>query len=609
MNAYEIAAQLLPYILSVLITSALFAVLLTRLRIQGTVALLTAGIGELIWITGAIFEIISSGIEYKLFWDNVQFIGTFTAPISLLVFAMYYSNLPPRHPRRLWFTSFGCLVLLSIFCFTDSWHHLIRYNIRIIPYSPFSILAYDITPVFIGLMVFTYFILFAGAGIILLRLVSGHTYYKTQSAYMLAGIMLPAVGALSVFLDITYYGQRDLTPIFFGFGNLFLLWGMIRFKFMNLIPAARERIIDDLGDGVIILNADNRIIECNNAAHLLFSAFDKDIIGKHVSDLYGHCMELERILRDPEMRYIETLFHLEGSLRNYEITIKHLTHEKSGVRGLILIFQDVTRRYKAEEMLRQYNITLEEKIKERTKKIAKKNEELLQEINRREKYEIQLKETLADREILLKEIHHRVKNNLQIIVSLIYLEMHRDISSQGVSLFSDTLARIRTMSMIHERLYSNSNYSHIDFLSFTTQMVQSLKENFGILAQGITVNLSIHECVLDINRAIPVALILNEALTNSFKHAFPDERGGTIKIDFTHNDSGDYVLNISDDGIGISGRIDREHFGTLGMELIYNLTKQINGECSIEGGNGTRLTISFNAKGGINASEAGSLME
>lgn len=205
---------------------------------------------------------------------------------------------------------------------------------------------------------------------------------------------------------------------------------------------------------------------------------------------------------------------------------------------------------------------------------------------------VQLQHLLKEKEWLLKEVHHRVKNNLHTIISL--------LESQAVFLENDALKaiessqhRIYAMSLIHQKLYQVDNVKTIEMSQYLPEFIQYLKQSFGN-TNKIFFQIEIEPLSLDVSVAIPIALILNEAVTNSIKYAFPDNRKGTIRVAMYHT-AGEIVLEVADDGIGIDENIKDQTLNSLGVELMKGLSEDINGRIEFASDEGTKITVRFTA--------------
>jgi PAS domain S-box-containing protein len=203
-----------------------------------------------------------------------------------------------------------------------------------------------------------------------------------------------------------------------------------------------------------------------------------------------------------------------------------------------------------------------------------------------------LQRNLSEKSILLKEIHHRVKNNLQIIISLLNLSAARLSDSEVQRMLEDSNQRIRTMAMIHERLYQSEDFERIDFREYTVTLVSELIASHHS-GNRIIPRFDLGVDVLSLDLAIPCGLILNELVTNSVKHAFPGSRTGSISIRFEEREDGKYALEVADDGIGLSRKPDLDGMESLGMKLVDVLTQQLDGRLKFHNEGGLTVTVTF----------------
>ena len=214
---------------------------------------------------------------------------------------------------------------------------------------------------------------------------------------------------------------------------------------------------------------------------------------------------------------------------------------------------------------------------------------VLIDITERKLAEEQIEASLREKELLLKEIHHRVKNNMQIISSLISLQSSHVKNEEFVACMKDSQNRIKTMALIHEKLYNTSDLAHVDFRDYAESLMSSLSHSY-ITDQRVAVQIDIHNVSLDIDHAIPCGLIINELVSNCLKYAFPGGREWVIRIAMSQED-GLCTLIVGDNGIGLPLGVDYLNTTSLGLQLVATLTNQLNGklECIREAGTTFRL--------------------
>lgn len=202
------------------------------------------------------------------------------------------------------------------------------------------------------------------------------------------------------------------------------------------------------------------------------------------------------------------------------------------------------------------------------------------DISDRKKLEEQLNASLKEKEILLKEVPHRVKNNFQVIISLLNLQSNLTEDSKILETFQESRNRIKSMALIHELLYKESNFYSVDFKSYTNKLIAYLQESFTN-SEKILIDIDMDDIHLGLDKIIPCGLIINELISNSYKHAFPDGKTGKISISLKLDEENNYCLKLMNDGVKIVDGLEIDKLNSLGMMLVNSLTKQIGGELFI----------------------------
>ena len=212
-------------------------------------------------------------------------------------------------------------------------------------------------------------------------------------------------------------------------------------------------------------------------------------------------------------------------------------------------------------------------------------------------YEVNLKNIIHEKELLLKEVHHRVKNNMQVIISLISLQASRQSDDKLRDILNECQNRVRTMALVHEKLYSSDNFTSININSYIKSLVPMLMTSYRVDKTKITVEIDALDTYFSLNIAIPLAQLVNEVLSNVFKHAFAGGGKGDVKISLMpESDSSAknrFILTISDSGAGLPADVAYPHGGNLGFQLIDALAKQLKGKISFSNGNGVTIEVAF----------------
>jgi two-component system cell cycle sensor histidine kinase/response regulator CckA len=218
---------------------------------------------------------------------------------------------------------------------------------------------------------------------------------------------------------------------------------------------------------------------------------------------------------------------------------------------------------------------------------------IARDISQRKNDEEQLKATLNDRDVMLREIHHRVKNNMQIISSLLRLQSQSITDKKTLEIFNESQSRIRSMALIHEKLYQSRDYSRVEFADYVRKTITHLFSLYEIPAGSISYKVEAEDIYLDIGRAIPCGLIINELVTNSLKHAFPGKRKGEIIVRISKQDDAKYRLMVKDTGVGLPEDFDPDKQKTLGFQIIRDLVRQLEGSMKVKKDSGTEIIVLF----------------
>jgi len=220
------------------------------------------------------------------------------------------------------------------------------------------------------------------------------------------------------------------------------------------------------------------------------------------------------------------------------------------------------------------------------------NQQLQAEVRERKKTEEKIEAALKEKEVLLKEIHHRVKNNMQLISSILNSQSKHIEDEQALMMFKNGQSRIRSMALVHEKLYESEDLAGIDFAEYIRSITTYLFSLHKI-SEAVRLNVDIKDILLDINTAIPCALIVNEIVSNSLKYAFPEGIEGEIYIGLHSNKRDKLILIVKDNGIGFPKELDFRKTESLGMQLIIMLVEQLEGTVELERKEGTAFTITF----------------
>ncbi|MCA1994916.1 MAG: PAS domain S-box protein [Coleofasciculus sp. S288] len=215
------------------------------------------------------------------------------------------------------------------------------------------------------------------------------------------------------------------------------------------------------------------------------------------------------------------------------------------------------------------------------------------DITQRKQAEVQIQASLQEKEVLLQEIHHRVKNNLQVISSLLDLQSQQIEEPAMLEVFRESQNRVKSMALIHEKLYQSQNFTKINFDEYVKSLTNYLFKAYELNADNIALEVCMDEVKLNIDTAIPCGLIINELVSNALKHAFPNNRTGTVRLAMNSDSDNHFTLLIEDDGVGFPATWELKTARSLGIQIVHVLVKQIKGKIDLDRNKGSKFRVSF----------------
>jgi PAS domain S-box-containing protein len=328
------------------------------------------------------------------------------------------------------------------------------------------------------------------------------------------------------------------------------------------LNARLQTLIRSIPDLVAFKDTGGRHVVVNKALEEFTGLSQSELIGKTNADLLpAELLEScnrsdETVLRDLKpLQYEEYYTDRAGEIRYFD-TIKTPIFDGPDVAGIVTVSREITDRKKIEEQVRS---------------------------------------SLREKEVLLKEVHHRVKNNLQIVASMLELQSGYIEDREARILFQESQKRVESMSLIHEKLYRSKDLARIDYSEYVEDLVDNLLTLNTATSELVEMKLDIEGIMLDVNSAIPCALIINELVTNALRHAFPGDGIGRIEIKMRRGSEGEISVTVGDNGVGLHKSVDFRNTKTLGMQLVISLVDQLGGTIELDRSRGTSFTVTFPA--------------
>lgn len=335
------------------------------------------------------------------------------------------------------------------------------------------------------------------------------------------------------------------------------------------LEAKFEGLLESAPDGIVVVNSNGKIVIVNTQAEKMFGYVREELLGRPVEILVPEKVQAKHVslrngyIHNPKTRPMGAGRALTGKRKDgsefpVEISLSPLETEKGTL--ITSIIRDITDRRKAEE---------------------------------------QLQASLREKEALLKEIHHRVKNNLQVTSSLLRLQSSYVEDEKSKELFKESQNRIRSMALVHEKLYQSKELSSINFCEYIVTLSNLLFRSFGVNPSQIRLHTYSKDIFLSVETAVPCGLMVNELISNCLKHAFPNDRKGEVVITITKVGENRYKLEVRDNGVGLPEKLEIGRTESLGLQLVRTLSQQLNGHIEVHRIDpGTKFIIWFDESKG-----------
>ncbi len=358
----------------------------------------------------------------------------------------------------------------------------------------------------------------------------------------------------------------ELTSFGFMFACTILTYAIWRWELFDISPrTAAESIIATMNDALFLVNRDGEITQSNQASlnllgfqegeldNLAFEALiDRDSRAVFRTIYADLCASTNK-LSDLEVGIQDK----ENNLIPISLSGSQILDNAGTFQGVVFVGRNLTERKRAEQQIRA---------------------------------------SLLEKETLLQEIHHRVKNNMQVISSMLVLQSRTTDDEHAMTALQDSRSRIQSMAIVHEMLYQSEGLSQVDFQSYVKRLVDQIHRTQVHGTESIEINFDIENIRLDIDSVINCGLIINELVTNSFKHAFEHGQKGEILIKLAALDDYRIALKVEDNGVGLSSDVRIDDSEKLGLQLVNILASQMGGTMSLDRTNGTGVTVIFKLK-------------
>jgi PAS domain S-box-containing protein len=329
--------------------------------------------GQAIAIIGFIIELISPNLQTKILWDKLQWLtDSYLVIFPFLIFSVQFSEQKLRRPHLTWGFWISLSVLFTLLLLTDNVHHLIYPDPKLTTDQPFSDLSYSYT-----FVVYTYSILFIyganfwGIGNLIKRAIQPYNPYRFQFWTVALGFLIPILLSFFALANIKIAPQRDISPFSLAIGNLVVTWGFFRYGLFDVVPIARERIVESMIDPIVVLDANNRVVDINPSAMGTLGKQISEVIGHSSSEVFADWPIVVSELENLNSSRKEIAIQNGDDVFYYDLNISSRQNKSNQLLGRIIVARDVTRHKMLEAGYRTLSEELEQHVKERTEELRK----------------------------------------------------------------------------------------------------------------------------------------------------------------------------------------------------------------------------------------------
>jgi diguanylate cyclase (GGDEF)-like protein/PAS domain S-box-containing protein len=343
---------LIPYILSAIISIATGLYVSRKGDNPGTRPFVVMALAEGGWTITYIMQLLSNQLAVKLYWNNMQFLGAVIVPLAYFLFSMEITGRKVQ-PGSLWRKIlFGTGILIVVFIWTDGIHHLFRTDPRFMFGLPFTYMVFDDGPLFFLFTIYSYGLIGITCFLLAAGLIYSSRLYRFQIGTVLIGVMIPWLGAIFSNVNLIPFKLHDIVPLIFGLSNLIIAWALLKHKLFDILPMARNTIVEKMQDGVLLLDAQRRVVDYNQALGVIFNCPVAQAVGKPVNFLSEELAALDFNEIKQSQSKVEQVIHTPNGELNFEISVSRLK-DSGGGKSILLLFRDETARKSMEEELKK----------------------------------------------------------------------------------------------------------------------------------------------------------------------------------------------------------------------------------------------------------------
>ncbi len=506
-----------------------------------------------LWLAALALEIGSSTLAGKIFWNQMQNIGVITIPFAWYLGTQSFQITGQKN--NLWRNIFfGVFTIAIVLHATNELHGFVWTDYRMDIDNPFSELIFENGIGRWPLIIISYSLIALSLSPFIKTAFASRNLFGKQAILLIISATLPIIGSVFDILDIRVIPTLELAPIAIAIGVLLNVGLERQLQVGDMIPVVRKTIIENIHDGIIVLDSEDRILGHNPSVTKNILQKRDNLIGQDFAAIWNQAFDIPwAIARERLATPLNTTTTTRDTSRfTYEVTSKSIQLMPKHIRGSIVFLHDITPSTA---------------------------------------YEHRIKNSLDEKERLLQDIHHYIRNNLQIVSSLVGLLSYQINEQDLQNIYHESQNRIQAMAMIHDKLYQTKNLVEIEFGEYIKELAELLVSSHRIGAEKTRLCVESDQIVVDIDTGISCGLILNELISNSLKHAFPEDLKGEIRVVLREIPPNLLQMSVADNGVGLPEDFDLNSSHSLGLKLVQALAAQLQGNIQFDRSSQSKFTL------------------
>lgn len=329
---------------SALVLSSIIAGYVQRYRDTPGMDWFTAAVLlHMIWLIFYGVELAIDGLSIKIFTDSLQWVTSMSSGIIYLMFSLGYIGKSPKHPMRWWFILMSPMFVFFVYLFSPAGIDAIYGDAELVTTNLFTMMTYEFGNVVYIILIYAYLLALISVVLLGWHITRTRGEAQRQAVFVFLGFLIPFVGSMSFLVDFAPWGLTDTSPLYFGMSDTIIAFGILRFRLFNLVPIARDNVIENMADGVIVLDTYANIVDMNPAAAALFEGDSKTLIGQSADVVFNQWQSLKAVFHPDTSEHAHLKYPTkDGKTKHYDVVFAPIHSRTGRIMGTFITLRDIT---------------------------------------------------------------------------------------------------------------------------------------------------------------------------------------------------------------------------------------------------------------------------